>query len=72
MELLYDVIITEDVAVGLRFSEESEEATLLSFLEDFSKPKPVECTARAVPAATGFPHFPRAPASAAAGRARAD
>lgn len=40
MEPMYDAIIAEDVALGIRLGDEADEKTFLTFLEEFVKPEP--------------------------------
>jgi len=40
MEPLYDVIIADEIALGIRLQDENDEKTFLTFLEDFVKPEP--------------------------------
>jgi hypothetical protein len=40
MEPLYEVIITEELALGVRLNDEADEKTFMSFLEEFVKPEP--------------------------------
>jgi len=64
MEPLFDAIITDDVALGIRFNDEQDEKTLLKFLDGLTQPV-LETAAAVAAAAAGAGGVDAAAAAAA-------